>query len=425
MTLNEQFAFEASPIYELPPPPSRIEPVRAVVQTVLAIEDEAELHQHGHYAVVFHGRLLVEAEEAHQHLLPLLQAQGFTPVLQRNGRTDIVLAIEGLPVTPEEDTGGGPLRRLARWAGRSPWWLHLLLLLATAASTVGAGAALLQTAQVTTLGDALAIGGPFAFALLAILGVHEMGHYIAARYHRVKVTLPFFIPLPVPGSLGTLGAVIFIRSPLTNRKALFDVGVSGPLAGLVVALPLFVIGLLLPPVQFGAPVTLAFRGVGVPPLLDLIGGFVNDGNLSRLILQHPVALAAWFGVLLTVLNLLPLGQFDGGHVAYALLGRWAWPVAQAAFFILLIVGFFYWQTWLLWAFLAGLSGLRHPPPQNDITPLDRRRQIVAFVTIVLFLLILVPQPIIARQVSLFPASDSVPVPTMPPINRPTPTPFTF
>lgn len=431
MTLNERTPLDSTPPQEEPQEQhqaSLIDEVRMAVAAVLLIEDVAELQHREHFGLVFRGTLQIDPQEAYTQLSALLEPLGFTAFLQRSRGTDIVLVVQGLPDDVDEETGGGLLRRLMRVSGRSPWWLHLALLLATIATTMYAGAILLATDGTVSLGRALQAGGPFAFTLLLILGVHEMGHYLAARYHRIKVTLPFFIPLPIPGSLGTLGAVIFIRSALKTRRALFDVGISGPLAGMVMAVPLFVIGLLLPPIQFGAPITLTFRGVGVPPLLDALGGSLVEGSLSRAILLHPVALAAWFGVLLTALNLLPLGQFDGGHVAYALFGRWAWPLAGLVFAGLIVMGLMYWPTWLLWAFLAGLSGLRHPPPHDDITPLDIRRRTLGFLTIVLFVLIVVPQPIIVRQAAfLQPGAnpDAVPLPTVAPPLFPTPTPFDF
>lgn len=425
MTLNESITADQTPALEQDSGSSWLDEVRAVVAMVLTIDDESELRRFENFALTFHGRLQVEPGEAFQLLSTRLEPLGFTPFLQREGNADVVVAVQGLLATPEQDKGGGPLRRLARVSGRSPAWLHGILLIATIASTMYAGAFLLANNGTASLGAVIAAGGPFALALLLILGVHEMGHYVAARYHQVKVTLPFFIPLPIPGSLGTLGAVIFIRSPLQTRRSLFDVGISGPLAGLVVALPLFVIGLLLPPIDFGAPINLVFRGVGVPPLLDLIGRPVVEGSLSRAILTHPVALAAWFGILLTALNLLPLGQFDGGHVAYALVGRWAWPLAGLVFTGLLLAGFLFWPTWLIWAFMAGLTGLRHPPPHDDITQLDLRRKIVGWATVIIFFLIVMPQPILTRQ-RLLPASNpSAPaVPTMAPLAIPTVAPFT-
>ena len=424
MTLHETYSVEQSPAPEQESTPSWLDEVRAVVAAVLTIDDELELRRFENFALTFRGRLQMEPGEAFTLLSARLEPLGFTPFLQRDGGADVVLAVQGLLADPEDEKGGGPLRRLARASGRSPAWLHGVLLVVTIASTMYAGAFLLANNGTASLGSILAAGGPFALALLLILGIHEMGHYVAARYHQVKVTLPFFIPLPIPGSLGTLGAVIFIRSPLQTRRSLFDVGISGPLAGLIVALPIFVIGLLLPPIDFGAPINLVFRGVGVPPLLDLIGRPVVDGSLSRAILTHPVALAAWFGILLTALNLLPLGQFDGGHVAYALLGRWAWPLAGAVFAGLLLAGLLFWPTWLIWAFIAGLTGLRHPPPHDDITQLDLRRKIVGWATVAIFFLIIMPQPIITRG-SVLPTGNSgaSAAPTMAPLAIPTSAPF--
>jgi membrane-associated protease RseP (regulator of RpoE activity) len=424
MSLNESLSFES-----LPEPPddeiSILDELREAVAAVMAIDDVEELHHREHYGVAFRGTLQLEPEEVLAQLNPLLEPLGFTAFLQRDRGQDVVLAAEGLQdADTAGQSGGGLLRRLMRVAGRSPGWLHLALLLATIATTMYAGAILLDRGTLATAGDVLRAGGPFALTLLFILGVHEMGHYVAARRHRAKVTLPFFVPLPIPGSLGTLGAVIFIRSALKTRRALFDVGISGPLAGLTVALPLFVIGLLLPPIAFGAPINMVFRGVGVPPLLDFLGSFVVDGSLSRAVLLHPVALAAWFGVLLTALNLLPLGQFDGGHVAYALFGRGAWPLALSMFSLLILMGFLFWPVWFIWAFLAGLTGLRHPPPNDDITRLDIRRTLLGWLTILIFLLIIVPQPIIARQASFINTNrNSAPMPTIAVPDIPTPAPF--
>ncbi|GAB4570898.1 MAG: site-2 protease family protein [Anaerolineae bacterium] len=412
----------------LPPEEASTSPgdeLRATVQTVMAITDVHERTLQGMYGLTFEGRLLAEPSDALSALERQLAPLGFSVFLERHGDLDLVHVIQGIADADAEGAaGGGPLRRLIRASGRSPLWLHGALLVATIASTIYAAAVLLLSGELD-FGAALRAGGPFALTLLFILGVHEMGHYVAARHHRVKVTLPFFIPLPVPGSLGTLGAVIFIRSALKTRRALFDVGISGPLAGMVVALPLFVIGLLLPPIPFGAPINLIFRGVGVPPLLQWIGDPLVEGSVSRAILLHPVALAAWFGVLLTALNLLPLGQFDGGHVAYALWGRRAWLLAYAVFGGLITVGLLYWPTWFVWAVLAMLTGLRHPPPHDDITPLDIRRKVLGWATIALFLLIVVPQPIVVRQLALQPNQNTAPPPTLEMPQIPTPTPFQF
>ncbi len=369
--------------------------LRAALADALSIDGE-EVRQDrrtGERVYIFRGQLRIPVEGAYEQISARLRPLGFTPLLQREEDEIAVVAIPG--ELPES--------RLS-----APAWVHLLLLLVTLVTTTVMGAALsgmppravwdaLRTGNAHTLRATLRDGLPFSLTLLTILGVHEMGHYVAARMHGVKVTLPFFIPLPLSGSLGTLGAVIFIRSPLMNRRALFDVGISGPLAGLVVALPLYVIGLGQPP-SVGLPeiwLQLGIRRISNPPLLDFLASFVTDTpNLDRFVFySHPMALAAWFGVLLTALNLLPLGQFDGGHVAYALLGKRAWPLAWATFIGLVLLGLQgFWMAWLLWALMGFFTGLRHPPPYDDLLPLGKVRTAIGIGTALLFLLMFTPAP---------------------------------
>jgi membrane-associated protease RseP (regulator of RpoE activity) len=349
---------------------------------------------------VFEGTLLGDAEALYPVIQERFKSLGYTPMLQRSGDTDMLVAVEGLLVA----------RRFS-----SPGWLHALLLFVTILTTTISGAQFqgysldIIIREVFTrhhtdyLWTVFRAGAPFALTLLLILGVHEMGHYVAARRHGVDVTLPYFIPLPI-GILGTLGAVIFIKSALTNRKALFDVGISGPLAGFVVALVAFVISLTMKPVgtnivfyeAFGGPGS-HFVGLGMPLLLQWIGNVVRPGrDLGLFVTQQPVALAAWFGMLLTVLNLLPIGQLDGGHVMYTLFGRFAWTIALLAFTGLIFLGLTVFPSFLFFGFLALLTGLRHPPPGNDITPLDWKRRALGYATLVLFVLILTLNPFVVR-----------------------------
>ena len=391
-----------APAVDVPPVDPRLLQLREALHGLMDIagEEHREDRRTGTRVYVFKGTLARSGTAAGDSLYTTLcerfEPIGFTPMLQRKDGEDAVIAIEGTL----------PQGRL-----HTRWWLHALLLLLTVLSTTVMGAALTGLPPAETIRafrawdtarmwPALRDGLPFSLTLLFILGVHEMGHYIAARLHGVRVTLPFFIPLPVSGSLGTLGAVIFIRSPLMNRRALFDVGIAGPLAGLVVAIPLYLIGLTVEPVV-GLPQTwieLGIRRVANPPLLDALAPLVvNTSNLDQFVFyRHPMALAAWFGVLLTALNLLPLGQFDGGHVAYALIGRRAWPLAFVTFVTLATLGVTGgWAGWLIWAFMGLLTGLRHPPPHDDITPLGRARTALGLFTAVLFALIFVPIPFYA------------------------------
>ncbi len=392
----------ATPISASPPDPS--ERLVSALDGVLLIRKTEPIKRGNPGSVVFSGTLIMGADESYATLVDRFNKIGFTPMLERYRGDDVVIALNGLVRA----------RRL-----NTPWWLHLGLLLVTILTTILGGAVLSgfslpylsravgQLGQWDVLAQAIAAGAPFALTLLSILGVHEMGHYIAARRHGIAVTLPFFIPIPpLGGFLGTLGAVIFIKEALTNRKTLFDVGISGPLAGLVVALPAFVIGLLLPAASTSQDTLRIFQGsvggarvfggVGIPPLLDWIGHLFTNADLHFAVLEHPVALAAWFGVLLTVINLLPIGQLDGGHVVYTLFGRRAWVIAAVTFVILVILGLTVFQSFLFYAALTLLTGLRHPPPGNDITPLDPLRKLIGVGTIILFGLIMTLTPFIIR-----------------------------
>jgi membrane-associated protease RseP (regulator of RpoE activity) len=242
-------------------------------------------------------------------------------------------------------------------------------------------------------------GLPYVFTLLGILGIHEMGHYVAARLHKAAVTLPYFIPMPF--GLGTMGAVIRLKSPIKNRRQLFDIGVAGPLAGLTVAIPLLIVGLITSPVQHvGIPVPGSQEGNSIlyALLKFLTKGQFLPGNGND-VMVNAIAFPAWFGLLVTMINLLPIGQLDGGHVLYSLFGRKQWQVATVSIFALIGLGIYLAyatgeiiNVWLLWAFLAQIFGLRHPPPLDDITPLDPRRRLIGLATIVIFVLIFTPIP---------------------------------
>jgi len=332
-------------------------------------------------AVMFIGRLAGEPEPAYTALRERFRGLGFTPLLRREGATDIVVAQRGVV---------GALRA-------NPL-INVLLLFATILTTLFVGAsfanvnalAALQAAFASgnwaRLLPALAAGLPFAGTLLFILGVHEMGHYVAARIHGVQVTLPYFIP--VPFGLGTFGAFIQLKSPVENRKALFDVGLAGPLAGFIVAVPLMVLGLLTSDVVARTSSTT----FGSSILLNWLVDVFMPHAAGQMIALSPMAIAAWFGLLVTGFNLLPMGQLDGGHIAYAVLGRWARPLASAVFALLIVLGLTVWSGWLTWALFALITGLGHAAPLNDITPLDGGRRVLGALTAVLFLLLITLRP---------------------------------
>jgi membrane-associated protease RseP (regulator of RpoE activity) len=271
--------------------------------------------------------------------------------------------------------------------------LHLLLFLATLATTITTGA-LLQGVNPFSEPWLLYQGLPFSCTLLLILGSHEMGHYLMARHHRLDVTLPYFIPgPPVPPGPGTFGAVIRIRSPIQDKRALLDVGCAGPLIGVTVSIPVILIGLELSTtaVLASGHETLVF---GEPLLFKFLSWLVF-GNLSseQVILIHPVAYAGWLGLFVTALNLMPVGQLDGGHVIYALFPEYHRYVSWICLGFLLVFGLVFWLGWLLWVFLIlFVLGWRHPPPFNHWVPLDRPRKILGAITILVFILTFSPAP---------------------------------
>jgi membrane-associated protease RseP (regulator of RpoE activity) len=267
--------------------------------------------------------------------------------------------------------------------------LHLFLFLATLATTVTAGA-LLDGADIFSQPRLIYRGIPFAVSLMLILGIHETAHYLASRRWGLKVTLPFFIPAPT--IIGTMGALIKIKSPISHRKALLDIGVSGPLAGFLAALPVAVIGLKLSRVG-----EVVGEGEGVSLGASLLFGllvdvFVPGQGEGLQVMLHPVAFAAWIGFFVTALNLLPIGQLDGGHIICALFGKYHSHLSLMSLAILIPLGRL-WPGWLFWAaVLVFIIGWRHPPPLNMQQPLDGRRRLLAFLSILVFVLTFTPVP---------------------------------
>ena len=279
----------------------------------------------------------------------------------------------------------------------SAWVLPLLLFSLTVFTTLWAGAYQVNTKSVTgawdfltKYPDSLVNGLPFAATLLGILVIHEMGHYVLARIHRMPASFPLFIPGP-PQFIGTFGAVIRMRSPIMRRRALFDIGVAGPIAGFVAAVVAIIVGLSFSYVvpkehafglQLGEPLLLqgfAWLMFGpIPPTHDLV--------------LHPIAFAAWFGFFVTAINLLPLGQLDGGHVAFAVLGEQQRRVAYITVPILLYLGLTGWPGWIVWVGMAGIMGLAHPPVTDPDIGLGKGRQWVAWGALIIFIVTFAPVP---------------------------------
>jgi hypothetical protein len=235
----------------------------------------------------------------------------------------------------------------------------------------------------------LRLGLSFSLPVLTILLVHELGHYLACRRYRLAATLPYFLPLPMV--LGTLGAFIRIRQPFRGKRELFDVGVAGPLAGFAALLPFLFIGIAR---SHPEPLTLAAGASRLLPgscLAMQLATLLFHGRLppGTMLSLHPFALAAWFGLLATAINLLPLGQLDGGHVLYAVAGRWQRRLALPLWVALALAGML-WGGWVLWCVAIFIMGLRHPPVIDEATPLDRRRRILAGIALAVFVLSFTP-----------------------------------
>ncbi len=290
------------------------------------------------------------------------------------------------------------------------YWVHLLLFLMTVMTTTLTGAMLRGHDPFASWGDFF-VGLPYSFALLTILFTHEMGHYLASRYYGIDVTLPYFIPLFLPAfHPGTLGAFIKMRSPMPHRKALFDVGIAGPLAGFVTSLIFLIIGFSQLPDAHGITAYIEQihplndnHGVnlvlGNTILYDTVGALFGASRLPMNEMYHfPFIFAAWFGLLVTAINLMPIGQLDGGHITYAMFGDRARLIAMGAFALLIVLNFYLISNfnsyiWVLWSLLILLFiRFRHPPTLNDRVPLGKGRRLLGWFSYVVFVLCFSPMP---------------------------------
>jgi len=288
-------------------------------------------------------------------------------------------------------------------------WRHAVLFALTLFSVAAAGAMQRGVNPFHSLPALVHLveGLPFAGALLGILAVHEFAHYFAARRWGVGATLPYFMPLPY-SFLGTLGAVIRIRSPIPHKRALLDIGAAGPLAGLVVALVACLVGLprseVVPAAYFDAPLRGEPIQLGAPLLFAWLADWLlPEVGPDQMLLLGPVAFAGWVGLFITAFNLLPVGQLDGGHIVYALFDRWHRHLGRLTFAALLGLGTYGifalvwdlprgWLGWLLLAFLLTLFGRRHPPPLNPHIPLNLWRRLIGLLCLVVFALCFTPAP---------------------------------
>ena len=272
--------------------------------------------------------------------------------------------------------------------------VNLLLLIATIGTTWVAGAWNWQAyAGVPLVSlDAVLYGFvSFTVPLLAILGAHEMGHYLVAKRHGVRASLPFFIPSIPP--LGTFGAFISMRDPIPNRKALLEIGIAGPLVGFCLAVPIALIGLALGAADARPAIVNGGGEIFSPSVLYGWMQSLFPQALADPFRRHPTAFAGWVGLFVTAINLLPAGQLDGGHVARALFGEQHRYLSWSAVLFLLVLGFFSY-SWFLFALIILLLGVRHPPPLNDLTKLRPSRQVLGAIAIAILVLTFVPTPFV-------------------------------
>jgi membrane-associated protease RseP (regulator of RpoE activity) len=336
--------------------------------------------------IAFRGHLAIDSAQAYGLLRERFASLGYTPLLRNQEGFDFVIAI---PYLFESKEGSKSTPR--------KWVPNLVLLLITLLTTTLMGAVMEQAEQLMAnprllfqQPSLILTGIPAALTIMSILGIHELSHYVVARKHGLETTLPFFIP--VPFGFGTFGAIIRIRTPWENRNALFDVGVAGPLAGLLVAFPLFFLGLMLsparPPIPEGTPLGSPLLLRGIEELVYAIRGIPPEHEIY----VNAMTFAAWFGLVVTGFNLLPVGQLDGGHVAYAVLGRWGKAVGIATLVGLVVLGTFVWSGWYVWAAFIFLSGWQHPAPLNALQPLGRKRLILGILVFILTALLFTPAP---------------------------------
>lgn len=386
-------------------------------QAVMCLFDVQDITLGGQkegFLLRYHGALKGDSETAFALLSSQLKPLGLMALFRIENEVQTILILPDLPPAK-------PARP----------WLNLVLFVLTLLSVLFVGAIFNATedpfiAQMTIAEWAKFIlnGWPFGVSMLLILGAHEFGHYFVGRHHGANVSLPFFIPLPF-SSLGTMGAFINMKSVPKNKKALFDIGIAGPLAGLVFAIPILFIGLRLSqlaPIEASLPEGMAFQIEG-NSLLYLIIKYIifgkwlpeptSFGNLPPIIywaryfftghplplggldvMIHPAAWAGWAGLLVTSLNLLPAGQLDGGHIFSTLFGKKT-SMKILPFIIVLLVGLgFAWNGWWLWAAILFLLGRRNAEVLDDITPLDAKRKVLGVVMLIVFVLVFIPVPLV-------------------------------
>lgn len=344
------------------------------------------LGENSRLAASYEGTLLYPSEEAYEKLDRQLADLDHLALFREGDGKHVIHLVRGRP-KPRPRT----------------WHVNALLLVATFFSVLIVGTtiaigeiSLSEPARANALAGNLLLelwrGLPYALSILAILGAHEFGHYFAARKHRLATTLPYFIPAPFISPLGTFGAFIQLREPIRNRKMLMDIGAAGPLAGLMVAIPILIIGLatsIVSPIQPGSTVEGNSLLYALAKTI-VFGRFLPDGQVDVLVNQ--LAWAGWTGLLVTALNLIPIGQLDGGHILYALIGEVARRLYYPLIGVLVALTFLVSEVWFFWLILLFLFGRVYATPLDMITRLDRRRQWIGALSLVIFLVTFTPIP---------------------------------
>ena len=388
-----------------------IDALDALVRRIFRVEDVTLGTPQQGFIVRYRGKLIGEdSEAAYDSLFEQLKPKNLTPLFRWDGHQQAILIVPGIPKpTPS-----------------NPIW-NLVLFILTIFSVLFVGASFspngLPADPIQAIITIFNNGWPFALSLLSILAAHEFGHYLAGRYHGVHVTLPYFIPFPF-STIGTMGAFINMKELPRNRKILLDIGVAGPLAGMVIAIPVLLYGLSISnvgplPSVLSNPPSIQLEGnsiayllaklavfgqllpspatyAGISPVVYWLRFFFTgfpkplgglDVNIS------PVAWAGWIGLLVTSLNLIPAGQLDGGHLMYVLIGRKAaartFPFVLGALVVLGVV----WNGWWIWAALVFFLGRRYAEPLDQITPLDTPRKLLAILALLVFLFTFSPVPL--------------------------------
>lgn len=366
------------------------EDLREIVTAIMTVDTINHVPPAERGIVRITGQLTQDPEQAYAAIAPRFEALGYTPLFQESNNPDNVnvMAMPALETQRE-----------------SRLWLALLMFALTVASTIFVGGGTLQ-------GFDWVAGLSFSASLMSILLAHELGHYLTARRLGVATSYPFFIPMPIT-LIGTMGAFISMKEPPPDRRALLAIAIAGPVAGLVVAIPVLFLGLTLSEVKtfeaFEQEIATAAAAQGITDTEDI--AFLMEGNslvyyAAKLLVFgqslpsatedvdiHPVALAGWVGLLITGLNLMPAGQLDGGHLFYAWAGRrYARYVTLAVAGALALLGIL-WVGWFLWAGIIFFLGQYRAPLRNELVPLDNRERAMAIGGIILFVLVFTPIPI--------------------------------